>query len=153
MRNERKKVWVDEFQTRLLVRIMMYLGLFLVCLVNLLYIWRLLTEGPGNPLDQYARTFIDFAPALTFLAMLMPVLALDAKRFSHRLVGPLVRFRASFQALAEGKPVQPIKLREGDFLEEMREDFNRMLEALQRQGVPAIKPTTGDDESQERLPA
>src|ERR1700716_861877 len=125
MRNERKKVWVDEFQTRLMFRIGMYLVLFVFCLANLLYIWRLLEEGPGNPVEQYAGVLKDFAPALIFFAVLMPVLAWDAIRFSHRLVGPLVRFRSTLQSLAAGEPVRPIKLRDGDFLGGMRDDFNQ----------------------------
>jgi hypothetical protein len=153
MRNERKKVWVDEFQTRLMFRISMYLVLFVFCLANLLYIWRLLEEGPGNPVDQYARVLRDFAPVLIFLAFLMPVLAWDAIRFSHRLVGPLGRFRSAFQSLAAGQPVRPIKLRDGDFLVDMRDDFNQMLDALQRLGVPALKPTEANENHPERKPA
>src|SRR5438309_2257387 len=132
MGNDRKKVWVDHFQTWLLVRIAIYLGLFFVVLGNLLFVWRLLDEGPGNPVEQYAQVFWEHAPVLVLLAVLMPFLAWDAVRFSHRLVGPLVRFRRAMQDLAAGEPIRPLKLREGDFLGELRDDFNQMLEALQR---------------------
>jgi hypothetical protein len=153
MKNERTKVWIDEFQTRLFFRIGIYLLFFLLCLGNLLFIWRLLEEGPGDPLEQYSRVFVDFGPAFIFLAILMPVLAWDAIGFSHRLVGPLVRFRQTLQALAAGEPVRPIKLREGDFLTGLRDDFNEMLEALQRQGVPVLKPAETHQDYQECKPA
>ena len=153
MRDERTKVWIDVFQTRLMVRIGVYLVLFVVCLANLLFIGRLLAEGPGNPLEQYARVFVDYAPAFLCLAALLPILAWDALRFSHRLVGPLVRFRKAMQDLAAGEPVRPIRLRDGDFLLGMRDDFNTMLEALQRQGVPALKPTPAGENDPERKPA
>jgi nitrogen fixation/metabolism regulation signal transduction histidine kinase len=68
-------------------------------------------------------------------------MAWDTIRFSHRLVGPLVRFRRTLQDMANGEAVRPNKLREGDYLEELRDDFNKMLEHLQKQGVPVIKPT------------
>jgi hypothetical protein len=152
MSDDRKKVWVDEFQTRLIYRIALYLVFFVVCLSNLLFIWRLIAEGRGNPLEQYARVFIDYAPAFLCLAVLLPVMAWDTIRFSHRLVGPLVRFRKAMQDLAAGQPVRAIKLREGDFLGDLRDDFNKMLEALQRQGVPALKPTAAEDDP-ERQPA
>lgn len=154
MREERKKVWVDVFQTRLILRISVYLGVYLIGLANLLYIWRLLRDGPGNPLQQYLATLVDYAPALASLAVLMVVMAYDTIRFSHRLVGPLVRFRKTMQAIADGEPVRPIKLRDGDFLNELRDDFNKMLEALQKQGVPVLKPIDQSaPKDQQRQPA
>src|SRR5687767_7863904 len=148
--NDRKKVWVDRFQTRLFYRIGAYLLIYLVCLGNLLFIWRLLEEGAGNPLQQYVGVLLEYSPALVCLIVLMPVMAYDAIRFSHRLVGPMVRFRRAMEAIARGEAVRPIKLREGDFLGELRDDFNRMLEALQKQGFPVLKPTDGPDDQQPR---
>lgn len=155
MQNERKKVWIDQFQTRLTIRIALYLVIYLVCLGNLLFIWKLLEEGPGNPFEQFLSIYIEYAPALIFLVVLLPVMAWDAIRFSHRLVGPLVRFRRTMQDIANGQPVRPIKLRDGDFLDDLRDDFNRMLETLQRQGLPVIKPADGNEQAkeQQRQPA
>ena len=67
-------------------------------------------------------------------------MAWDAIRFSHRLVGPLVRFRRTMQEVTRGEPVRPIKLREGDHLLDLRDDFNEMLDSLQRRGLPVLKP-------------
>jgi hypothetical protein len=153
MHEDRKKVWVDEFQTRLFVRIVAYLVIYLFCLGNLLFIWRLLADGPGNPLYQYASVMADNAPALVCLAILMPIMAYDALRFSHRLVGPMVRFRKAMNAIAEGEPVRPIKLREDDFLTELRDDFNKMLEALQKRGVPVLEANDGADSVSDRKTA
>jgi hypothetical protein len=151
--NERKKVWVDEFQTRLFFRIVAYLVLFVVSLGNLLFIWRLLEEGRGNPLAQFGRVLADFAPAFLCLAVLVPVVAWDTVRFSHRLVGPLFRVRQLMRSIADGEPVRPLKLREGDFLGDLSDDFNRMLETLQRQGVSALRPAPPADDPSERRPA
>ena len=152
MAEDRKKVWIDAFQTRLFWRILAYLGVYVFVLANLLFIWRLLVEGPGNPIEQYFRSFTEYGPALGCLVVLLPILAWDTIRFSHRLVGPLVRFRRSMQDIANGEAVRPIKLREGDFLIELRDDFNKMLEALQKQGVPVLKPAD-DRAAAERRPA
>lgn len=140
MREERKKVWVDTFQTQLTLRIGGYLVLFFVVFFNLLYAWRMLWEGPIDPWGQFLETLQTNAPALVLLLVLVPVMAWDSVRFTHRLVGPMVRFRKTMQAIADGEPVRPIKLREGDYLTDLRDDFNRMLEELQRRGVPVIKP-------------
>lgn len=140
MTEERKKVWVDPFQTKLTLRIAGYLALFFVVFANLLFAWKMWIEGPIDPWRQFVETLQANAPAFVLLLILVPVMAWDTIRFSHRLVGPLVRFRKTMQAIAGGEPVRPIKLREGDYLTEMRDDFNQMLEHLQKQGVPVIKP-------------
>ena len=141
MADERKKIWINVFQTKLFIRIAVYWSIYMITLMNLLFVWRLIVEGPGNPLEQYLRFLVRFAPALILVALLMPAVAWDAIKYSHRLVGPLVRFRKTLQDMAAGNPVQPIKLRNGDYLTEMRDEFNAMLEALQRLGVPVLKPT------------
>ncbi len=153
MREERKKVWVHAFQTKLFLRISLYWMMFLVTLWNFLFIWRLLEEGPGNPLEQYGRFVVDYYRPLLLLVVLVPVASWDAVRFSHRLVGPLWRFSRTMSDLADGQTVRPIKLRDGDFLQEMREDFNGMLDSLQRRGVPVMKSADPAEAKTEQINA
>jgi hypothetical protein len=150
---ERKKVWIDEFQTRLMQRIVGYLILFLIVLVNFLYTWKLATGGPGDPIERWRSVFLDYYPVGICLLVLVPVMAWDAIRFSHRLIGPLVRFRRTMHQIAQGEPVPPIKLREGDYLVDLRDDFNLMMEALQRRGVPILKPTVPAEDEKTKKPA
>ena len=140
MAEDRKKVWVDPFQTKLSLRIGGYLVIFFVVFCNFLFAWKMIEEGPTDPGQQFLETVQANAPVFICLLLLVPVMAWDTIRFSHRLVGPLVRFRKALQEMADGEPVRPIKLRDGDYLIEMRDDFNKMLEELQRRGVPVLKP-------------
>jgi methyl-accepting chemotaxis protein len=146
---ERKKVWVHNFQTKLSLRIGAYLVLFLAVLMNFLFAWKLWREGVINPVEQFVAMLQNYLPVIICLLVLVPVMAWDAVRFSHKLVGPLVRFRRTMQDITEGQLVRPIKLRQGDHLLEMRDDFNAMLESLQRRGVPVLKPA---DPASEELP-
>ena len=141
MNEERKKVWVDPFQTKLTIRIAGYLVVFLFVFGNTLFAWKMWSEGPVDPWNQFLETMSSNLPVFVLLTVLVPVMAWDTIRFSHRLVGPLVRFRKTMQDIAAGEPVRPIKLREGDYLTDLRDDFNKMLEELQKRGVPVIKPT------------
>jgi nitrogen fixation/metabolism regulation signal transduction histidine kinase len=150
---ERKRVWIDLFQTHLAVRIGAYLGAFLVVVTNFLFAWKLLKEGVANPLEQLLALFRDYLPFWICLLTLLPFMAWDAIRFSHRLTGPLVRFRRTMQRIAEGEPVSPIKLRKDDYLSDLRSDFNDMLNALQRRGVPILKPDVSEEEPTQRKPA
>ena len=140
MSEERKKVWVDPFQTKLTLRIAGYLVLFFVVFCNFLFAWKMWDEGPIDPWGQFVDTLRVNVPVFVLLFVLVPVMAWDTIRFSHRLVGPLVRFRKTMQAIADGEAVRPIKLRDGDYLTDLRDDFNKMLEELQKHGVPVIKP-------------
>jgi hypothetical protein len=149
----RKKVWIDAIQTRLFFRVGVYWLIYQISLWNLVFVWRLLQEGPGNLLEQYGRFCLDYAPVLVGCLVLLPVLAWDVVKFTHRMVGPIHRFRTTIQALAAGTPVRPIRLREGDFLTDMRDDFNQMLETLQRQGAPVLKPADPPAEDAQRRPA
>src|SRR5438105_3328725 len=155
MSDERKKVWIDHFQTKLTIRIFGYLGLFFIVLFNLLFSWKMWSEGPSDPAVQLVDTLWTYAPVFICLLILVPIMAWDTIRFSHRMVGPLVRFRKTMAAIADGEAVRPIKLREGDYLTELRDDFNRMLEQLQKQGVPVLKPADpgNDDDSTQRKTA
>jgi hypothetical protein len=141
MAEERKKVWVDPFQTKLTLRIAGYLVVFFVVFSNFLFAWKMWDEGPVDPWGQFLETLRANMPVFVLLAVLVPVMAWDSIRFSHRLVGPLVRFRKTIQELTAGEPVRPIKLRDGDYLIEMRDEFNKMLEELQKRGTPVLKPT------------
>src|SRR5207249_1450151 len=127
--------------TRLTLRIAGYLVVFFVVFSNFLFAWKMWTEGPVDPWGQFVDTLQSNLPVFVLLLVLVPVMAWDTIRFSHRLVGPLVRFRKTMQDLAAGEPVRPIKLRDGDHLLEMRDEFNQMLEELQTRGVPVHKPT------------
>ena len=102
MREERKKVWVDEFQTKLLWRCFSYWALYTLALWNLLFVWWLVQQDAGNPVDQLVEFSAQFYPALIAFLVAFPVLAYDALKFSHRLVGPLYRFRTAMQLRAAG---------------------------------------------------
>ena len=140
MSEVRKKVWIDSFQTKLSLRIGGYLVVFLIVFCNLLFIWKMIDEGPLDPVQQFLDTMRSNMPVIVCLIVLVPVMAWDMIRFSHRLVGPLVRFRKTMRAIADGEAVRPIQLRDGDYLTELRDDFNQMLEELQKRGVEVIKP-------------
>jgi hypothetical protein len=154
MSNEqRKKVWIDPFQTRFTVRIVTYLVVFPIVVLNLLFGYRLWIEGAGNIGEQYLRMLRDYAPLVICLWLLVPVMAWDAIRFTHRLVGPMVRFRRTVQEMTRGEAVRLIKLREGDYLTEFRDEFNGMLESLQRRGLPVIKPNAPPQQKPEEQSA
>lgn len=144
-RDDRKHVWIHSFQTRLTLRIAGYLAIFLLVLGNFLFAWKLIAAGLEDPAEQLVEMFFTYLPVLICLLVLVPVIAWDAVRFTHRLVGPLVRLRRTMQDITAGTPVPVMKFRQGDYLDEVRDDFNAMVESLQRRGVSVLKPVTADE--------
>ena len=138
--DDRKHVWIDRFQTRLVLRIGAYLCLLPIVLLNLLFAWKLAVEGVRNPSAQLMELLREYVRLGVCLVIVMPVMLWDAIRFSHRLVGPLIRFRRCVRDITKGELVRPIKLRDGDHLNDFRDEFNEMLETLQSRGVAVLRP-------------
>jgi hypothetical protein len=90
------------------------------------------------------------APCVVITAIDMVLLAVicvyDAVRWTHRLLGPLYRIRQTMKAVAAGEEVGTIRLRKGDLLLEMRDDFNDMLRALDERGAIALRQARAEED-------
>jgi hypothetical protein len=137
-RDVRRRIWTSPFQSELFVRVGVYWLIYTFTLFNLLFVWRLVQEGPGDVLDQLYRCMVDNVPLFLCFLVVAPWVALDAVRFSNRLVGPLARFQAAMKKVTLNEPVAIIKLRQDDFLLDMQDTFNAMIEVLEARGVVQI---------------
>jgi hypothetical protein len=139
MKEHRKRIWIDPFQTGLLLRIAVYL------LVYQLVVWAFFAfcEKINHDLASIGVEwpFLTSSVVRMVLALviLVPPLVLDSVRFAHRLVGPLYRFRKAIQAVAAGQPVALVQLRKGDLLVDFQDDLNRMLKTLEEKGLVLLQ--------------
>ncbi|MDP3703461.1 MAG: HAMP domain-containing protein [Candidatus Omnitrophota bacterium] len=69
------------------------------------------------------------------LIVLVPVIGWVGILLTHRVVGPLVRIRASLSEMAKGNFDVHITLRKGDALTELAEDINRLAESLRNRST------------------
>jgi hypothetical protein len=139
MREHRKKIWIDSFQTSLVIRIAAYLFVYQVVVWAFIALCEqisnaLAANGVNWPFLASTTVRIELA-----LVILFPPLALDIIRFVHRLVGPLYRFRKTIQAIAAGEPVALVQLRRGDLLLDFKDDFNSMLKTLEEKGLVLLE--------------
>ena len=149
---KRKKIWIDRFQTTLALQIACY------CVLYQIVTW--FTVVFEHRIHAKVNSLLGPAGGAYLSAlMLVPVIALivlsvrEAVKTSHRVVGPLYRFRKAIKAITAGEVVEPIRLRDGDYLLEMRDDFNEMLMALERRGAVALKaPEARQDQSHRETP-
>jgi len=66
------------------------------------------------------------------LALYMVGVTIFAVLASHKLAGPIYRFERSARAVASGDLTHRVRLRVGDEMEDFRDEFNSMIESLQR---------------------
>src|SRR5262249_10313332 len=118
MSEDRKKIWIDSFQTKIALRMGAYFVASVVVVFNLLFAWELLIHGPADQAQTFVDTLKAHLPMFICLFVLMPVMAWDMVMMTHRMEGPIVRFRHTINAIANGEPVRPIKLRKDDYLTE-----------------------------------
>jgi nitrogen fixation/metabolism regulation signal transduction histidine kinase len=139
MREHRKKIWIDSFQTGLLVRIVVFVFAYQVVAWAFFALCEQINTAFADMGIQSSFLKSALVRNLLALLILIPPLILDALRFAHRLVGPLYRFRKTVQAIAAGERVGLVQLRDGDMLMDFRDDFNAMLKHLEQQGYVLLK--------------
>ena len=142
MAEQRKRIWIDSFQTGLVVRIALYCLLYQVTSWALCAMWQYVDVALAGLKANGTPSGHVLIRSLLALLILMPPLTLDAIRFAHRFVGPLYRIRKTMQAIAAGEPIRLVQLRKGDMLIDFKDDFNRMLEHLEQQGFVLLKAAT-----------
>jgi methyl-accepting chemotaxis protein len=144
---QRKKIWVDSFQTHLFSRIAFQCIVFQVAVWLLVFIGIQIQAGL-TALVGSTGPLLFFSVAIVIGLLLTVLFVIDVVRIAHRLVGPLVRFRQAMRAIAAGDEVELLKLRQGDYLGEMRDEFNAMLEALEQRGAVVLKTPAPTAEQQ-----
>jgi nitrogen fixation/metabolism regulation signal transduction histidine kinase len=138
LQNARSRIWVHRFQTHLLIRISLYFFLYQVAVAAIFVIGCDIFQAYQDVLNQTTPAYCVAVGAgiLLFVGLLF---ISDAVKFTHRIVGPLYRFRQAFRAIAAGEEVPVLKLRKGDYLHDLKAEFNAMLEALKQRGAVVVK--------------
>jgi hypothetical protein len=141
MRNKRKKVWIDRLQTHLSLYIALYFIIYQVAVWSVTVLSEYMTTPLETVVGDGARGFgLSFVVIVAVL--LCGVFIYDAVHLTHRVVGPLYRFRQVIRAVTAGEEVALIQLRKRDYLGEMRDEFNEMLKALEQRGAVVLKTTS-----------
>jgi hypothetical protein len=137
--DKRRKVWIDRFQTRLSLRLCSYFVLYQVAIWSLFWMGERLADQPDAA----------SSPVAFFGSLLAPIAAIalgivfihDAIKVTHRVVGPAYRFRKTIESITAGEEMRLIKLRDGDELQDFKDDINAMLVELEKRGaITLIQP-------------
>ncbi len=138
----RRKSFVNaRIQGRIIGRIAAYWVLYHLVLWLGLFVYRFAQHraavAAGAELmsirDLYHQFASEYYPMLFCACLILPLFMIDFVRLTHRIAGPLVRFRIALVQLMQGHRVNEVELRKGDLLTEFQQAFNEFLIFYNRQ--------------------
>jgi hypothetical protein len=68
-------------------------------------------------------------------------------------VGPHYRFRKYLKAIVDGEELTLMTLRNDDFLQELKDQFNEALKALEQRGAVTLKTSAVNEDHKEGVPS
>ncbi len=140
-KNVRRRFFVDRLiQGRIVGRIAMYWVLYHVVLWHSLFVFRYLqyragtiNGEPPQPFGElYGQFVADYYPVALFAIVTLPIFLFDIVRLTHRVAGPIVRFKNVMRSHLDGKKVPPVKLRTDDLLLPFQDTFNEFTAEFTR---------------------
>jgi hypothetical protein len=137
-RNQRKKIWIHSFQTHLFLLFLLYSILYQFVVLGLVLTWQTALAAFDAVTGDGPPAFLYFLAPMS-LTMLAIFFIYDGMKFTHRIVGPLYRFQVTIRSILDGKEVPLITLRKGDYLMEMKDEINELLQLLEQRGVVTLK--------------
>ncbi|MCI0376505.1 MAG: hypothetical protein L0215_02745 [Gemmataceae bacterium] len=149
MAEKRKKIWIDKLQTCVFLRLSCYFLIYQAAAWTILFVWRDMCAGFAMMLGDSDGATVSYAAAAAMIVIFFGFFIYDCLRFTHRIVGPIYRFRRTVQAINAGEEVQLIQLREGDQLHGLKDDVNQMLRLLEERGVIVLKKAESKRENKQ----
>lgn len=130
----RRTLIVQGFQLQFVLTLMIWLGFWLLVFWVLLdgpLIWQLVMGTPDAAASETASIFLLLHRRLWFpLLVLFLGLLFIFLRTTHRVAGPLYRFRRIFEAVGAGDLSVRVRIRRSDYLVEESEALDMMLANL-----------------------
>lgn len=83
------------------------------------------------------------------LILLLPLIAQDLLRLSHRFVSPIRRLEGEMKRLAEGTSATPVELKEEDFWADAVKSFNALREEVNRLRAENTRIVAANDKTAE----
>jgi hypothetical protein len=131
---ERKTNYIDgSVQGALVKRILLHwLGFFVVTGASFITLHAFLGDPELPFMERVSKTVSDFALLGILLLAILPAFALDTIRFSNRFVGPMMRLRRAMGEFNREGKVATLKFRGDDFWLEVANEFNIMVERVEK---------------------
>jgi nitrogen fixation/metabolism regulation signal transduction histidine kinase len=118
-----------NIQRALVLRMMWHILAFAAASFTVTVFLEIVRDPFRNPEDwrQMITTSVIAFSATT--VCLLPILAWDSIKFSHRFVGPILRLQSELAKVGRGV-VPTVRLRSSDYWHELADEFNLMIDRL-----------------------
>lgn len=134
-KQRRRRILIDSFQYRFVGITLLYFGAVVAILATALFLPLMIDlrgaalRDPGGTVaaTEFLALHARFWPALGITFVLV---VLHAVITSHRIAGPLYRFRATYREIAEGTLSERVSLRKNDYLGKDAHALNAMITSL-----------------------
>jgi len=148
---KRRRILIESYQYRLLFINLLYFCIILLIFAAVLFLPLILKlrSGSASVIEQgeLAGQFLALhARVWPAMFVIFVLLALHSVFVSHRIAGPLYRFRKVFGAVASGDLSVRAKLRKGDYLGKESESLNEMIASL-RAKIESIQSHHGETQT------
>ncbi|WP_145298385.1 hypothetical protein [Crateriforma conspicua] len=131
----RKRLLIDpQVQWALALRVLMHWGMLMVCLLMANTMLTLLSMAGEKPLTGAVGEAVRHqVPLMLVLLVLIPVFIRDTLKLSNRFAGPMYRLRIALKELGGEKgEARPLKLRDGDYWQEVAGEFNVVRDRIEQ---------------------
>lgn len=143
MHYARRRYIVDwKLQGPICLHALFYGGLVLAAIVIGIFlplVWELGSANQPVGYEERSIVMLYLHDRLWWLMLgCAAIVAVSAIRLSHRIAGPLVRYKRNLRLLAEGKLPTPLRTRDADFLKEEVACLNEAVAGVQHR-IAAIR--------------
>lgn len=159
MKQKRGRLFVDPaFQGRLIGRLAAYWLIYHAILWHLMFLYSLFCNvtGPvtsratGSLAEQYRDFAVEHFGIVVCVVVTLPIIARDLLRFSHRVAGPLIRFRNVMNQMVLGRRVEQVTMRRQDLPADFLSTFNSLVTTWNNR-LAEDSPEPSDTPSQSSL--
>jgi hypothetical protein len=130
---KRKKLLIDpKVQGLLIVRVAVYWLASMLTIEFLGLTWAILTGPEQATFAGYflAHDWRAVGGRMLLAALILVPIVWDMLAFSNRFAGPVFRMRRVLRTVAQGGPIEHVRLRSGDYWHGFADDLNAALERL-----------------------
>ncbi len=125
----RRQLLVDgRVQGGLATKLVFYWLCTFLAVLLIAFCWRLLMGPRGDARHHLMGVSQQLIPVLIGSLLLLPMIVVDALRWSNRYAGPALRIRTALKTLASGQQIHPVVLRTNDFWSDAAEALNNLAE-------------------------
>ncbi len=149
-KNKRFRVYVDpEVQLALGRRVALHWIFFMIVCFVLISVLQAFIENPSTNFSEmfiyaFRRNVIGLASGIA----LIPFFIYDTMQVTNRFAGPIVRLRENLRSIAAGGEVTDLKIREGDYWQELAVEYNAAVQKLTEPNPTSASPAVDSEAKQ-----